>query len=94
MVFCPCPGEPSRDSYIVERVGSIEWEVCADDLSSYTALAKPADALDLGSSALGRVGSTPTGGTIYRSEVFSYSQESAGPGFDSRLGSLTPVAQW
>lgn len=63
MVYYPCPGEPSRDSCIVERVGSIGWEVCADDPSSFAALAKLADALDLESSALGRVGSTPTGGT-------------------------------
>lgn len=40
MVYYPCPGEPSGDSYIVERVGSIVWEVCADDLSSYAVLAE------------------------------------------------------
>ena len=73
MVCCLCPGEPSRDGYIVECVVCIVREACADDPSSFTALAKLADALDLESSAFGREGSTPSGGTIYRSEAASYS---------------------
>ena len=38
VVCCLCPGEPSRDGYIVECVVCIVWEVCADDPSSFTAL--------------------------------------------------------
>ena len=40
VVCCLCPGEPSRDGYIVECVVCIVWEVCADYPSSYARLAE------------------------------------------------------
>ena len=58
MVYCPCPGEPSGDSYIVESVGSIDGKFAQTTLALCPS-GGTAYALVLDTSVFGYLGSNP-----------------------------------
>lgn len=88
MSFAACGFESHWAHWLISLVG-----VGLLIIEDYVSVAELADALDLGSSAFGRVGSTPTGRTSgrgFRSFLLPLASRSCYDGWDAvrRIGSI------